>query len=409
VTAAAGETVVVTLPANAALQVGDHVRVTGQGSGRWQLTQNAGQYVVTATLPGNVAPGTVWTPRDAAPTAQPWFASATSADGNRIAAVANPGGIHVSADGGATWTASNAPQARWAAIAMSANGSRLAAVASGGLLYTSTDSGATWVARTTSPQPWTGVAISDDGQRIVGVQYGNIHLSTDGGVTFTAVPGTANLDWRSVAGSADGQRWLAVASRFNDTQTGSGVYVSSNGGTTWTRRTVTGSTAPTENWTYAAMSQDGQRMAAIDNGGNPWISDDGGTTWTIRFSYSNWSGLAVSRDGEVVSTLEPRDDPGQHTGYVFLSPRGNEPWEFLGENRWYRGVSLSADGNSIVVGDNGPDCAGGRVYTSVGNRTSIGTFGSISGGGGQMVEVTYQGNGRFTIGTNSPGGQFTIR
>jgi photosystem II stability/assembly factor-like uncharacterized protein len=409
VSPAAGETIVVTLPAEADLKTGDHVRVAGQGSGRWQLAQNATQYVVTAGLPGNVVPGTVWTPRDPTPTLQPWFTSASSASGNRIAAVANPGGIHISADGGATWTASIAPLARWNSIAMNREGSRLAAVAAGGLLYTSTDYGMTWVARTTTPQAWAGVTISEDGQRIVGlVQYGSIYTSTDGGATFAAVAGTGNTDWRSVAGSADGQRLLAVASHYNELQTGAGVYVSTDGGTTWTRRVVTGPTPPTDNWSYAAMSEDGQRMAALDNGGNPWVSDDGGSTWTIRFGYSNWSGLAVSRDGEVVAALEPRDDAYGHTGFVFLSPRGGGQWDFLGENRWYRGVSLSSDGNWIVVGDYGANGTGGRLYTSQGNRTSGGTVGSISGGPGQTVEVTYQGNGRFTV-TNYTGGPFTIR
>lgn len=409
VTPAAGETVVITLPASTDLHTGDTVRVTGQGSGQWRLAQNAEQYVVTVGLPGNVAPGTTWTARDPDTTPQPWFASASSASGNRIVAAANPGGLYVSADGGATWTRSNAPQARWSALAMNRDGSRMAAVASGGLLYTSTDSGATWTARTTTGQGWTGVAMSEDGQRIVGVvQEGSIYVSRDGGTTFAAVAGTAGVDWRSVAGSADGQHLLAVASRFGPLAGTSGVYISDDGGTTWTRRTVTGPTPPTENWTYAAMSEDGHRMAAIDNGGNPWVSDDGGTTWTIRFGYSNWSGLAVSRDGEMVAALEPRSDPEGHTGYVFLSPRGGDNWSFLGENRWYRGVSLSFDGNWVAVGDNGVNGTGGRFYTSQGNRTSGGTLGSITGGAGQMVEVTYQGNGRFTIGT-SAGGPFTIR
>ena len=412
-TPAVSETVVVTLPRNEELQVGDRVRVMGQGSGSWRLAQNAQQYIVTAGLPGNVVPGTVWTPRDPAPTPQPWFASASSASGNRIAAVANPGRIYVSADGGATWTASSAPEARWSGIAMNLEGTQLAAVAADGLLYTSSDSGATWVARTTTRQAWTGVTISADGQRIVGaVKYGSVHVSTDGGATFSAAAGTADTDWRSVAGSSDGRRLLAVASYDPGFEARQGVYVSTDGGATWTRRNVTGPTPPTGNWWYASVSADGQRMAALDNGGNPWVSDDGGATWTIRFGYSNWSGLAVSGDGEVVSALEPRDDTYRHTGYVFLSPRGANPWTFLGENRWYRGVSLSFDGNWIVVGDRGPSGAGGRLYTSQGNRTSGGTLGSITGSAGQMVEVTYQGtvngSGRFTI-SASTGGPFSIR
>jgi BNR/Asp-box repeat len=347
---------------------------------------------------------------DAAAPAQNWSALASSASGNRIAAAVNGGGIHLSVDGGATWTRSNAPSAAWTAVAMNPEGTRLAAVAGGGLLYTSADGGMTWTPRTSTGRAWTGVFLSDDGQRIVGtVVYGAIHVSTDGGASFTESAGTAGASWRSVAGSGDGLRLLAVAANDSGFQARQGVYVSLDGGVTWTRRNVTGPTPPTGNWTYAAASANGQRMAAIDNGGNPWVSDDGGTTWSMRFGYSNWSGLAVSGDGSVVSALEPRDDTYGHTGYVFVSPDGGgATWNWYGENRWYRAVSLSLDGNWIVVGDAGPNGSGGRLYTSQGNRTSGGTLGSITGGAGQMVEVIYQGNGRFGISASSCG-PFTIR
>ena len=43
-----------------------------------------------------------------------------------------------------------------------------------------------------------------------------------------------------------------------------------------------------------------------------------------------------------------------------------------------------------------------------GNRTSGGTLGSITGGQAQSIEVTYQGNGRFTV-THVGGGTYSIR
>jgi photosystem II stability/assembly factor-like uncharacterized protein len=407
VTSTSTATVVITLPRNEDLQVGDKVKITGQSAARWQVTQNATQYVVTTNLSGNVVPGTSWTPRtpDTSLPRQNWWATASSASGNRIAAVANPGGIYMSSDGGATWTRSNAPTANWSWVATSSDGSRLAAVAANGFLYTSTDYGQTWTARTSSAQAWQGVTISDDGQRIVGVvDYGAMYVSTNGGATFTPVAGTAGLDWRAVAGSADGMRLVAVAASFGDQAAQQGIYVSVDGGTTWTRRLTTG------NWTYAASSADGMRMAALDNGGYPWISDDGGVTWTQRFGYSNWSGLGVSGDGRVVSALEPRNDTYGHTGYVFVNTQGGaDPWDnWYGENRWYRALSMSFDGNWLVVGDTGADGTGGSIYTSQGNRTAGGTQGSITGGQNDMVEVQYQGGGRFTI-TGSSGGPFGIR
>ncbi|HEY1231432.1 MAG TPA: hypothetical protein VGF26_29375 [Ramlibacter sp.] len=117
----------------------------------------------------------------------------------------------------------------------------------------------------------------------------------------------------------------------------------------------------------------------------------------------------MSGDGLVFGALEPKNTPLGHRGFVFLSTDPNHyQWAFLGADRAYRGMSLSFDGQRVVVGDAGENAVGGKVYTSQGNRTSGGTLGSITGGAGQMVEVTYQGNGRFTIGTYA-GGPFSIR
>jgi hypothetical protein len=402
-------TVVITLPANEDLRVGDKVSVTGQGSANWRLAQNARQWVVTTNLAGNVTPGAAWTPHvpDPASPSLKWAGTASSASGNRIAAIANPGGIYLSTDAGATWTRSSAPSDNWTQVSMSTDGTQLAALASG-VLYTSADSGQTWTPRASGSLWWLGVHLCDDGQRIVGAAMGGtLQVSTDGGATFTPIAGMDNSDWRAVAGSSDGMRLVATASLYGGDPANQGVYVSGDGGATWAKRLANG------NWTYASASADGMRMAVMDQGGYPWISDDGGATFTQRFGYSIWSGLVVSRDGNVVAAQEPRSDDYGYHGYIFVSTTGGaDPWTWYGDgemNTMWRGLSLSWDGNWIAAADNGANAAAaGKIWTTSGNRTSGGTLGSITGGTGQSVEVTYQGNGRFTI-TQSAGGAFTIR
>lgn len=410
VTSTSTQTVVITLPANENLQVGDKVTVTGQSAANWRLAQNARQWVVTTNLPGNVTPGTTWTERvpDPAMPNLKWAGTAASASGNRVAAIANPGGIYLSSDAGVSWTRSNAPTDNWTQVLMSTDGTKLAALGSA-VLYTSTDSGQTWAAHTGTSEFWMGVYMSDDGQRIVGaVMGGSLHISTDGGASFAPIAGTANTDWRTVAGSSDGTRLVAVASLYGGDPANQGVYVSTDSGATWTRRVANG------NWTFAAASADGMRMAVLDQGGHPWVSDDGGATFTQRFGYSIWSGLAVSRDGRVVAAQEPRADAYGYHGYNFISnAAGDNPWDWHGGtgamDLWWRGISLSYDGNWITAVDNGdPSGGGGKVFTTTGNRTSGGTLGSITGGQNQMIEVTYQGSGRFTI-TGQAGGPFAIR
>lgn len=399
----------ITLPRNEDLQVGHKVRVTGQSAAQWRLAQNAHQWVVTTNLAGNVAPGATWTAREPDP-ASPnlkWSGTASSASGNRIAVVANPGGLYLSADGGATWTRSSAPSANWNQVVMSADGAWLAAVADG-LLYTSADYGQTWTARNGNPY-LTSVHMADDGQRIVAVGSGQIHVSVNNGASFTPLTTAPNAGWLAVAGSSTGNRLLAVASIYSGDANTAGVYVSTDSGATWTRRLTPA------NWAFAAASGDGMRMAVLDQGGYPWVSDDGGATFTQRFGYSGWSGLAVSRDGRVVAAQEPRNDDFANRGYNFLSYDAGNNFDWYGGpalpalNVWWRGITLSTDGNWVTAVDNGvTGGTGGKVFTTSGNRTSGGTIGSITGGQNQTVEVTYQGGGRFTV-TGQAGGAFTIR
>jgi hypothetical protein len=50
----------------------------------------------------------------------------------------------------------------------------------------------------------------------------------------------------------------------------------------------------------------------------------------------------------------------------------------------------------------------GQLYTSLGNRTEMGTLGSITGGQGQTAELEYIGDGQFRV-RSSSGGAFTIQ
>ena len=63
---------------------------------------------------------------------------------------------------------------------------------------------------------------------------------------------------------------------------------------------------------------------------------------------------------------------------------------------------MSSDGNQYVA------ASAGTIYTSLGNRTSIGLRGSIEGGANDFVEVEYLGKARFKV-RSFQGGPFTIR
>jgi len=71
------------------------------------------------------------------------------------------------------WVQTSAPNEPWTSIASSADGNKLAAVALDGGIYTSTNSGQTWIQETNAPiTNWVAVASSCDGNKLVALVGG---------------------------------------------------------------------------------------------------------------------------------------------------------------------------------------------------------------------------------------------
>jgi len=162
-----------------------------------------------------------------------WQSVASSADGIKLAAVANHlglGGIYVSTNSGATWMLSNASIQTGQAIACSADGSRL--VVAGEIhtrlpayffIYISTNSGTAWITNIVDLPPmlyWSAsVACSADGPRIAAVSS-YIYTSTNSGATWQSNNvNVVSPNWRGIATSSDGNRLVAVS-------LGGGTYTS---------------------------------------------------------------------------------------------------------------------------------------------------------------------------------------
>jgi hypothetical protein len=128
--------------------------------------------------------GSTWTTNNLPATN--WQSVASSADGNELAAAAGgysptatagiPGPIYTSTNAGATWVRqTNAPVKDWFCVASSADGNKLAAVVYGvfpgftNSIYTSTDAGLTWNVSDAPATAWEWVASSADGSRLAAV------------------------------------------------------------------------------------------------------------------------------------------------------------------------------------------------------------------------------------------------
>ena len=135
--------------------------------------------------------GFTWT-QTSAPTNSYWVSVASSADGSKLAAVNFPaytfiggnlvftalGLVYISTNSGATWVSNNVPNNTWQSVASSADGTKLVAIPQGGGIYTTTNSGAAWTSNNVAGSPYWAVASSADGNKQVMVfNNGGIYTS----------------------------------------------------------------------------------------------------------------------------------------------------------------------------------------------------------------------------------------
>lgn len=418
----------ITLPPSPA--AGDTVSVTGESANNWTLAQNAGQSVLTSGLQGNVAPGVAWTPR-LNPRVWHWLAS--SAAGDVLVAGEAGGNLNTSVDGGISWIPANVPTDIWISIDMTPAAERIFAVQYGGGMYVSSDRGSSW-AQVTSNSPgvnlvdqlYESVSVSRDGQRIVAaVQNGPIYVSANGGQSWTvgtigSPGGTLTGWWRGIDSSANGM--VVVAVDHNGP-----AYRSADGGLTWSPLNVTlGGAGVTDRWYRLAMSDDGNVIAVVGNsvggptaGNGIYVSRDSGASWTRPVSLvADYSAVAMSPDGRIigvtVSDPNPNESPdtvARASGRVLRSTDGGVTFGALtmpSTDTDWRAIAMSSDGNKLAAATGYYGGVPGQLYTSLGNRTSFGTLGSITGGQNYMIELQYLGNGQFKV-LSSAGGPFTIQ
>jgi hypothetical protein len=360
--------VVVTLPNNADLAVGDIVRITGAGLGGWKVAQNSGQTVYTTSL-GSMA-GASWTAH--APNLS-WNSLASSADGRKLVAAPSNNQIYTSTDSGMNWTARMTDANRnWFAVASSTDGSKLVAVVRGGAgqIYTSIDSGVSWTPRMTDAgRDWQALASSADGSKLVaGVRNGQLYTSTDSGASWT--PRDSARAWRGAASSSDGIKLVAV-------DQGGQIYTSIDSGVSWTPR------ESARNWQSVASSADGSRLVAAVNSGLIYTSIDSGVTWTARMTDvdRSWLGVASSDDGRRLLAAA--------IGGLYASTDGGVSWTPRVSSGIWTAATSSADGSRLAA-------AAGQIHTSIASTTP-GTAGAISGTSSDAIELQYMGGGTFSV------------
>ncbi len=142
-----------------------------------------------------------------------------------------------------------------------------------------------------------------------------------------------NYYWSGIACSADGSQLAATAA---SPASGSGIYLSTNAGATWSR-----SQAPEELWAGIASSADGTKLAAVD--GSIYLSTNSGSTWQMPAHSPSASVIASSADGSKLIAA-------QSPGYIYVSTNAGGTW-LMGTNiagGWYA-VACAADGAKMAA------------------------------------------------------------
>lgn len=242
------------------------------------------------------------------------------------------------------WTLTSAPVKNWSAVASSADGSKLFATINNGGIYTSTNAGVNWFTNNAPVRNWYAIAVSSDGSNLVAADYNSanhgIYTSTNMGGTWFYRTNLSSI--QSVASSANGMYLLAAAWGPGN------AYTSTNYGVTWQKSSLVAGY-----WTSSASSADGSKLI-VGYGGYVEVSTNYGTNWTQGQSiFSSATAVAVACSGDG-NTMVWATGGGFQGGGIFTTTNYGVSWRTnIVANSGLSSAAISADGSRIAVMDNG--------------------------------------------------------
>jgi phosphodiesterase/alkaline phosphatase D-like protein len=250
-------------------------------------------------------------------------------------------GVFLSTNNGTSWKAVNIGLTNTMIHTLVVSGPNLFAGTSGGV-FLSTNNGTTWTATaTTNPQVFT-LAVS--GPNLFAGTAGGVYISNNNGAGWaTYTNALTNIDVRALA--------ISGANLFAGTN-GSGVFLSTNNGTSWTATATT-------NPTVFALAVSGTNLFAGTYGG-VYMSNNNGASWsTVNDSLTSpgVTSLAVSGSSLFAGTID---------GGVFLTTNSGTRWTAVNSGLTNTSVlALDTSGTILFAGT-----GGGGVFLSTNSGTS---------------------------------------
>jgi len=252
-------------------------------------------------------------------------------------------------------------------------------------LFRSTDGGTTWTLMITDAVSGLGNVASDivqdplnasilyaaQGSISGAVNINGVYKSVDGGATWTKIPGTAgnpslpasNVGRINLAMSTGAPNTVFAALEDANDGVGSdgqllGLYVTTDGGASWGKRTATfsGSMCNTQCWYSMSLAVDPVNPLNVYFGGlSLYKSVDGGNTFIDIGTSIHVDHHALAFDPTNPATIFAGSDGG-----IFKSINSGSNWTSLNTNlgltQFYAGVSVSPTSATTILGgtqDNG--------------------------------------------------------
>lgn len=206
------------------------------------------------------------------------------------------------------------------------------------------------------------VSISRDASHIIaGTTYHSdenykVWYSSDGGSSFQqSASGTGevneyNNSARAADISDDGSKVVIAASFGSDLSSQYGIWVSNNGGASFSMPDLSGINATFRDWYDVSVSGDGTKIVAVAYNGRLWLSSDGGSTWSTPDIGSggdrHWICCDISKDGQIiVAGTDINLWVSRDSGVTFYCPE--PPNDVV--SYWFD-VAIANDGATIVAG-----------------------------------------------------------
>jgi photosystem II stability/assembly factor-like uncharacterized protein len=218
-------------------------------------------------------------------------------------------GILRSTDGGSTWAATNVVsnpdsiRSGYSAIEVNPLTGVILAAGLDGLLR-STDDGATWT-RVQSPAWWTDVKWrpGSSDTAYAAKEYGGLYMSTNAGVTFTHLsqglpPDSSIGGLAKLAISPTNPDYVYAGLSSANSFTLLGIYRSTDAGATWSLRSAAPDLYQSQGYYNNTIIVDPKNPERVFVGGFlVYVSSDGGATWTDQWDFSQGSHPHVDNHG----------------------------------------------------------------------------------------------------------------